>query len=73
MDERGRLTLADVAEATVVIAFLGGLASVFFTSLDDAAPYLSVGEAYLWQLVYPLMAVVLLAVIWRKATAGGGV
>lgn len=73
MDRRGRLTLADLAEATVVIAFLGGLASVFFTSLDGAAPYLSPGEAYLWQLVYPLMAVVLLLVIWRKATAGGGV
>lgn len=69
---RGRLTIPDLAEFIFAIAFLGGLATVFYTSLDSAAQYLSPGAAYVWQLFYPLAALVLLAVVYRKATAGGG-
>jgi len=70
--DRGRLTIPDLAEFVFAIAFLGGLATVFYTSLDSAAPFLSTGAAYMWQLFYPLAALVLLTVLYRKATAGGG-
>lgn len=71
-DSRARLTIPDIVEVAVALAFFGGLSSVFFAGLDDAAQYLSAGEAYAWQLIPPLMALVLLAVVLRKATAGGG-
>lgn len=73
MSDRGRLTIPDLVEALIALAFLGGLSGVFFAGLDNAAQYLSPGEAYVWQLIPPVMALVLLAVVLRKATAGGGV
>lgn len=69
-DTRGRLTLPDLAEILAALAILGGLASVFYGSLDNAAQYLSTGEAYMWQLFFPVAVLVLFAVIMQKARAG---
>ena len=72
--DRGRLTIPDLAEALVALAFLGGLAGVFYSGLNSASGYsiFGTGEQYVWQLFMPLAVVVMLAVIYRKATAGGG-
>lgn len=72
--DRGRLTITDLAGVLVSIAFIGALAPVFYDGLDRAAGYeiFGTGAAYLWQVFMPLAAIVLLGVIYAKASAGGG-
>lgn len=74
MDSRARLTIPDVAEVVVALAFLGGLAKVWYDGLESAAGYsiMNPGATYVWQLFFPLAILVLLGVIYKKATAGGG-
>lgn len=72
LDTRGRLTIPDLVEILFALAFLGGLAVVFFQGIRRATPHMSVGATYAWQLFYPVAVLVLLSVVYRKAAAGGG-
>jgi hypothetical protein len=69
-DERARLTLPDLAYVLASIAFLGALYPVFWDSVQGRLGELSTGTVYLLQLVLPLALLVLLYVIYIKATAG---
>ncbi|RDZ65976.1 hypothetical protein C5B90_06410 [Haloferax sp. Atlit-12N] len=70
MGSRGRITVPDVVYTTATLAFVGALAPVFYDGLDANAGQLGTGEAFLFQLIGPLLALVLMSVIWFKATRG---
>lgn len=70
-ETRARLTIADLMHVVLAVAILGGLAPIYYESLNHAAPHLTTGGGFLWQLFYPVATLVLFGVIWRKAAAGG--
>jgi len=70
MMDRGRLTVPDIVYITATLAFVGALAPVFYNGLDANAGELGTGEAYLFLLIGPLLTLVLMSVIWFKATEG---
>ncbi|QLD84611.1 hypothetical protein HWV23_02710 [Natronomonas halophila] len=71
-DTRGRLTVPDIAFLTFSIAIVAALYPVFWERLQANVGVMSTGTAYLFQLILPLAVLVLLGVIFVKATAGGG-
>lgn len=72
MDTRGRLTLVDVVFVVADIAFLAVMLRVFYPVLQEHGGSLATGEGYLWQLIPPLLVLVLLATIWVTAISGSG-
>ena len=69
-DVRGRLTVPDIVFVFATLAFGSPLIVVFYDSLDANAGQLGTGEAYLFLLIGPLLALVLLSTIWLKAVRG---
>lgn len=71
MDTRARLTIPDVMFLLFSVAILGALFPVFQDLMNKHAASMSTGEAYLLQLVLPLIIVVLFSVVFVTAIAGG--
>lgn len=70
MDERARLTIPDLIYALMSIAFLGALMPVFYSGFQANLGELGTGEEYLFQLITPMLVLVLLSVIWVKTIGG---
>lgn len=70
-DERGRLTLPDVLYVLMTVAFIGALWPVVMDAIEENHAEMSTGAEYIYLLVLPLGVLVLLSVIYLKATAGG--
>ena len=68
---RGRLTVPDIVLFLASMAFLAPLSVVFFQGLDTNAHLLDTGAAYLYQMIAPLAVLVLLSMIFVKASGGG--
>jgi len=73
MDRRARITVPDVAFVMFTIAFLGALYPVFQESLLASVGEMSTGTALLLQLVLPLIVLVILYGLFRKAIRGAQV
>jgi hypothetical protein len=71
-DRRGRLTLTDIVLAVAALFFFGALAPVLYDALDTQAATMSTATGLLWQMVVPLLVLVLLAVIFVKSVSGVG-
>jgi len=71
MDDQARLTIVDVINFVMAIAFLGALSIPFYSSLDARAGLLSEGELLLYQSIPPLFVLVLFTIIWVKASSVG--
>lgn len=71
MDERARLTLPDFAYFLMSIAFLGALWPVLKAGLDERAGEMTTGEGYVYQLILPLLVIVLLVTIIHVSAGGG--
>lgn len=71
MDDDARLTIVDVVNVTMAIAFFGALGIVFYEALNEQAAQLSQGELLLLQAIPPLFLLVLFSIVWVKATSGG--
>jgi hypothetical protein len=69
-DDRARITLPNVVLWLAALAFLGALAPVFYSSLESAVGETSTGALLLYRLLPSLAVLILITVIWRKATAG---
>lgn len=69
-DERGRLTVPDLAYVLASMAFLSAIYPVFWESFNQNVSEMSTGQAYLFQLILPLALLVLFSIIFVKATAG---
>jgi len=70
MTNRARITLPDVVLLAASLLFAAPLISVFLSELNANAGELSVGAAYIWQLLVPVLLLVVLWVIWSRATVG---
>ena len=70
-DRRGRITVPDVLISVFILAALGALWPVVADSLDGATQYMNAGEIYIMRLLLPLMLLVMLAMVFAKASAGG--
>ena len=70
IDERARLTIPDLVYALMSLAFLGALAPVFYSGLESNLDLMSTGEEYLFQLITPMLVLILLSVIWVKTIGG---
>ena len=71
-DTRGRITIVEVVTGVFALAFLGALWPVVQDALDSNVGMMSTGEAYLIQLLLPLMLLVMLSVVFVTAKSGGG-
>lgn len=69
-DHRGRLTVPDVVFVLASVAILGALAPVFYDALRGNTAEMTTGTLYLFQLIIPFALLVLLSMIYVKATAG---
>jgi len=65
--DRARLTFVDVIFLGVSLAVLAILVRPFYDILDDQASVLSVGEAYMFQLLVPGIVAMLLIVMLATA------
>jgi len=68
--ERGRLTVPDVAFLLMSLAVLRALYPVYDTVFLGNLGELSTAEAWLARLTLPLALLVLFSMLWLKATAG---
>lgn len=69
--DRGRLTVPDILFLLMGVAFLGALYPVFWGFYTDNLSYLSPGAKYLFQLMLPLLLLVLYTIVFRNAVGGG--
>lgn len=70
MDTRARLTIPDLVYALMSIAFLGALSPVFYDGFRSNLGELSTGEEYLFQMMTPMLILILLTVVWVKTIGG---
>lgn len=71
-DRRGRLTLTDIVVVVAALFFFGAFAPVFYDALDAQATTMSTATGLLWQMVVPLLVLVLLSVVVVKSVSGVG-
>jgi len=71
-DTRGRITIVEIVTSLFALGFVAALWPVVQDGLESNLGVLSAGEAYLIQLLLPLMLLVLLTVVFVTANAGGG-
>jgi cytochrome c biogenesis factor len=71
-DTRGRITIVEIVTSVFALGFVAALWPVVQDGLESNIGQLSAGEAYLIQLLLPLMLLVLLTVVFVTANAGGG-
>lgn len=69
-DLRGRITVPDVVFIVMSLAVLGALSPVLYDALDTNVSGMSTGEAYLFQMIVPFAVLILLSMVYVKATAG---
>lgn len=69
-DTRGRLTVPDIAFVTFSLAIVAALYPVFWDRFQANLGVMSTGTAYLFQLILPLLVLVMLGTVYVKATAG---
>jgi hypothetical protein len=70
MDDRARITLPNVMLWLMAMAFLAAFMPAFSDGLSAAVGQTIPGTLLLFRVLPGLAVVVLLTVIWRKATAG---
>lgn len=71
-DTRGRITIVEIVTGVFALGFVAALWPVVQDALESNMNLLSTGEAYLFQLLLPLMLLVMLSVVFVTANAGGG-
>jgi cytochrome c biogenesis factor len=71
-DTRGRITIVEIVTSVFALGFVAALWPVVQDALESNLDLLSTGEAYLVQLLLPLMLLVLVTVVFVTANAGGG-
>lgn len=71
-DTRGRITIVEIVTAVFALGFVAALWPVVQDALESNVDMMSTGEAYLIQLLLPLMLLVILSVVFVTANAGGG-
>jgi len=71
-DTRGRITIVEIVTSVFALGFVAALWPVLQDAIESNLGLLSTGEAYLFQLLLPLMLLVLLTVVFVTANAGGG-
>jgi hypothetical protein len=69
-DERARLTVPDVAFFLMSLAILGILWPVWNTYFVARQDAISTPTAWLLRLMLPFAILVMMGMLWRKATAG---
>lgn len=69
-DDRARITLPNVVMFLAALAFLGALSPVFYDSLQGSVGQVNTGTLLLFRLLPAGAILILITVIWRKATAG---
>lgn len=69
--DRARITIPDILMLLMAFAFLGALYPVFWGFYSDNLSYLSPGAKYLFQLMLPLLLLVIYTVVYRNAVGGG--
>ncbi len=70
MDGRARLTIPDVVFTLLALAFLRALYPVFWDGFEANLSEMRPGTELLFQLMLPLLVLVLLSVVWVKAIGG---
>lgn len=70
MGDRGRLTVQDLVYVVMSLGFLAALHPVLMDALESNTDTISTGPLMLMRLILPLAVLVLLWMIWRKATIG---
>lgn len=65
--ERARVTVPFLAQLLAALAIFGTIGPVARDLLNQNASVLSTGELNIFALIWPLMALVVLGVIYRKA------
>lgn len=68
--DRGRLTVPDVALLLASLAILRILWPVMQTGFMNNLGEMSTPTAWLWRLVLPMAILVMFSMLWLKATAG---
>jgi len=68
--DRGRLTVPDVALLLASLAILRILWPVMQTGFVNNLGEMSTPTAWLWRLVLPMAILVMFSMLWLKATAG---
>ena len=71
-DTRGRITIVEIVTGVFALGFVAALWPVVQDALESNMNLLSTGEAYLFQILLPLMLLVMLSVVFVTANAGGG-
>jgi hypothetical protein len=71
MDERGRITVPDVALLLGTFAMVGALYPVFADGFASMQSQMDTATVMLFNLMLPLTLLVIFGVMWRKAVAGG--
>ena len=71
-DTRGRITIVEIVTGVFALGFVAALWPVVQDALESNMHQISTGEAYLIQLLLPLMLLVMLSVVFVTANAGGG-
>jgi len=71
-DTRGRITIVEIVTGVFALGFVAALWPVVQDALESNVGMMSTGEAYLIQLLLPLMLLVMLSVVFVTAKSGGG-
>lgn len=71
-DTRGRITIVEIVTGVFALGFVAALWPVVQDALEENIGIMNTGEAYLIQLLLPLMLLVMLSVVFVTANAGGG-
>ena len=71
-DTRGRITIVEIVTGVFALGFVAALWPVVQDALEANMGQMSTGEAYLIQLLLPLMLLVMLSVVFVTANSGGG-
>lgn len=69
-DDRGQITVPDLAYLLMTFAFIGGLYPVFHTGLGENFGLMSDGTVYLFRLFLPFAILVIFTVIYVTASGG---
>lgn len=70
MSRRARITVPDLMFTLFSLAALGALYPVFHDHFQANLDVMGTGPEWLWQMVLPMALLVLMSVIYLKATQG---
>jgi len=69
---RGRLTPVDVVFYAVALFVIGIFVGPIVSLMEVNAGAMSTATAYVWQLIVPMLIVVILFVVYLTGASGGG-